>query len=156
MRKWPKLGKIWLPPDAKAKTFQSRYTTAEQFITGFGAQRVGVIPPSTKRDQINAARTVIRKCEFHEDNCEKGLDGLRAWAFKWDPDLQIFTKEPEHNWASHPGDGYAYGCQIMQTVKPSEPEKPGRTLQIGTEPPDNQVTLEDLWDQHERKLRRRR
>jgi hypothetical protein len=35
--------------------------------------------------------------------------------------MQIYTKEPKHDWASHPGDGYSYGCQIMQPyVKPAK------------------------------------
>jgi phage terminase large subunit len=107
---------IWLPADAKAKTFATKHTALMQFREGFGHGKVNIVPKTSIADRINAARTVIKRCEFHETNCEKGLDGLRAWEFEFNPDLQIFTKEPLHNWASHPSDGYSYGCQVMQAV----------------------------------------
>lgn len=137
-----RLGKIWLPPDAKAKTFQSKYTTVERFISKFGVQKIGVIPPSKKADQISAARDVIDRCEFHKDRCEAGLDGLGAWEFEWNEDNNVFSREPLHNWASHPGDSYAYGSQRMQEVPPpTEAEKP-RHLEVG---PGNTLSLEDIY-----------
>lgn len=137
-----RLGKIWLPPDAKAKTFQSKHTTVERFIAKFGVQHIGVIPPSKKADQISSARDVIDRCEFHKDRCEAGLDGLGAWEFEWNEDNNVFSREPLHNWASHPGDSYAYGSQRMQEVPPpTEAEKP-RHLEVG---PGNTLSLEDVY-----------
>jgi phage terminase large subunit len=109
---WP-LARIWLPADAKAKTFASKYTAQMQFGEGFGWGKVGIVPKTSISDRINAGRTIIKRCEFHESACEKGLDGLRAWQFEYNTDLQVFTKEPLHDWASHPSDGFTYGCQIM-------------------------------------------
>lgn len=137
-----RLGKIWLPPDARAKTFQSKRTTVERFIGKFGVQRVGVIPPSKKADQISASREIIDRCEFHRDRCEDGLDGLGAWEFEWNEDNNVFSREPKHNWASHPGDAFSYGSQRMQEVPaPTEADKP-RQLEVG---PGNTLTLEDAW-----------
>jgi phage terminase large subunit len=155
MRGWLKLGKIWLPHDARVRTFQSRHSTIEQFLTAFGAGKCDIVEMSSKADRINAARTVIKRCEFHETNCELGLDGLRAWEFEYNPDLQVFMKEPKHTWASHPSDGFSYGCQVMQTKAAPTATVPGRILQIGANPPANQVTIEDLWAENERKNRRR-
>lgn len=138
-----RLGKIWLPPDAKAKTFQSKYTTVERFIAKFGVSRIGVVPPSKKADQISAAREIIDRCEFHKQRCEDGLDGLSAWEFEWNEDTNVFSRDPLHNWASHPGDGYAYGCQRMKEVAPvREADKP-RHLEVGD---GNTFTLNDAWD----------
>ena len=120
---WP-LGKIWLPHDARAKTFQSKETVIEQFIKAFGAKHCDIVPQSSKADRINAARTVIQQCEFNATACEKGLDGLRAWVFDYNPDTQSFSREPLHNWASHPSDAYSYGCQVMQTMSPPEVTSP--------------------------------
>lgn len=116
-RGWP-LGKIWLPHDARVKTFQSRYSVIERFLEAFGPQKCDIVPRTSKTDRINAARHVVRSCEFHKTNCEAGLDGLRAWIYAWDPDKQVFSREPEHNWASHPSDAYSYGCQVMQNFVP--------------------------------------
>ena len=112
-RGW-RLGKIWLPHDAKAKTFQARYTALEQFLSAFGMAKVGLVPLTSKSDQINAARTVIGKCEFHATRCADGIEGLRAWRYDWDEETGTFSREPIHDAASHPSDGFAYGAQTMQ------------------------------------------
>ena len=118
---WP-LGKIWLPHDAITKTFQSKESAIEQFLKAFGVGKCDIVPKTSKADRINAARTVIKQCEFHKTRCEEGLDGLRAWEFEWNPDTLAFSKEPLHNWASHPSDGFSYGCQVMQLMPPPEIE----------------------------------
>lgn len=119
------LGKIWLPHDAKAKTFQSKHTTVERFLAQFKGQ-IGVVPQSKKQDQISAAREVVDRCEFNKTACEAGIDGLLAWEFEWNEELNVFSREPVHNWASHPSDGFAYGCQVMRDyVEPAKgAEKP--------------------------------
>ncbi|HWU63579.1 MAG TPA: PBSX family phage terminase large subunit [Ensifer sp.] len=108
-----KLGIIWLPPDAKAKTFQSKHSAMERFLKAF-PDKVKVKPASKKSDQINAARTIIGQCEINSVACEDGLDGLEAWEFDYNEDQQVFSREPKHDWASHRGDSFSYGCEMMQ------------------------------------------
>ena len=69
---------------------------------------------------------MIDKCAFDRNGCEEGLDGLLAWEFEWNEELNVFSREPLHNWASHPGDGFAYGCQVMRDYEspPKSAEKP--------------------------------
>ena len=50
----------------------------EIFIKAFGAGKVAITPNSKKADRINAARTLIKRVEFNQTACERGLDGLRA------------------------------------------------------------------------------
>lgn len=136
------LGRIWLPHDARAKTFQSKHTTVDKFLTAFGTSHVAVVPQTKKLDQISAARTVINKCEFDRDGCEDGLDGLRAWEYEYNEETGVFSREPVHNWASHPSDAFAYGCQVMQLAEPPKPapeEMRGVTVGRAT------VTLEEMW-----------
>ena len=138
-----RLGKIWLPVDARAKTFQSKHSSVEKFLSAFGAERVEIVPPSKKLDQISAARKVIKRCEFHRTRCEAGIDGLLAWEFEWIDDNNVFSKAPLHNWASHPGDAFAYGAQIMeQYIVPEKKVDEPRYIAVG---PANTATLDDLW-----------
>jgi hypothetical protein len=52
-------------------------------------------------------------------SCKRGLAGLRAWSYEWDDQRKLFSKEPLHDWASHPGDAFSYGAVIMQkTLRP--------------------------------------
>jgi phage terminase large subunit len=119
-----KLGCIWLPHDARNKTFSAKYTAVEQFIRAFAQSRVAVVPISSIPDRINAARTFIKRCEFHLTNTEVGLNGLRAWQYEWDDENRIFSREPKHDWASHDGDGFSYGCQVMTGQILPEEDKP--------------------------------
>lgn len=152
-----KLGKIWLPHDARTKTFASKHSAVERFIRAFGPDKVGIVERTSKADRINAARYVLPKCEFHV-RCEDGLNGLRAWEYEYNEETQAYSREPLHNWASHPSDAYSYGCQVMQGLAPPKEKAPsGRILQItthGEEPPENQVTLDDLWAARRPKNRR--
>lgn len=141
-----KLGKIWLPHDARAKTFASKHTSMDKFLTAFTAKHVAVVPISSKSDQINAARSVIKKCAFHKDLCEEGLDGLRAWEFAYNEELGVFSREPLHNWASHPSDGFAYGCQVMQEQKAQEPEPEPKYPVMGQVGGRiTTATLDEMW-----------
>jgi phage terminase large subunit len=139
------IGHIWLPKDAKAKTFQSRHSAMERFLKAFGSNVVRVVPSESVTNRINAARRVIEKCEFSHSACSEGLEGLRAWCYEWDEDLKVYGKDPKHDWASHHGDAFSYGAQIMEQAemkKPKEEDKPSG------------YTLNDLWVDHERHLSR--
>lgn len=112
-----KLSKIWLPHDARAKTFAAKHSAVEIFVKAFGADKVAITPDSKKADRVNAARVMVGKCEF-SDLCEPGLEGLRAWSYDYNEETKTFSQEPKHDWASHDGDGFSYGCLIMQLSKP--------------------------------------
>lgn len=131
------VGKIWLPHDARAKTFQSKHSTVERFLAAFGPSRVSIVPQSKKHDQISAAREIIDRCEFNASLCEDGMDGLAAWEFQYNEDTQAFSKEPLHNWASHPSDAFAYGCQVMQEARAPEQPEPTKFFE--------DASLDELW-----------
>jgi phage terminase large subunit len=149
-----KLGKIWLPHDARAKTFAAKHSAVEIFVKVFGADKVEITPDSKKSDRVNAARTLISKCEF-SDECETGLDGLRAWSYEYNEETKTFSSEPQHDWASHDGDGFSYGCLVMQQTKPPPVVEPpvfpvlsdGGRMTTG-------VSLDELWKTAPRPSRR--
>lgn len=138
-----KLGCIWLPHDARAKTFSAKHTAVEIFMSRFGPQKVSITPDASKTDRINAARRVISRCSFNRTNCEKGLDGLASWSYVYDEERKEFSKEPDHNWASHDGDGFSYGALVMEEREPIKEriELPIRGLGVGYP----SVTLEELY-----------
>ena len=148
------LGKIWLPSDSKAKTFQSKHTSMEKFITAFGMDALAMVPPSRKADQIETARTVIKKCAFHRTKCEEGLDGLLAWEFIYNEENGVFSREPHHNWASHPSDGYAYGCQVITQFAPKIPEKEAQFAVKGHNGRMVTIPIDDLYAETSRRQER--
>lgn len=132
------LGHIWMPHDAKAKTFAAKRTAEETFAQHFGWGKIRIVKRTSVADRISAARALTPRVSFHRTNCDReidgipsGLDGLRAWKYEYDPDLQVYSNEPLHDWASHPGDGYSYGCQVMQEVAPPNLEKDSPRFKAG-------------------------
>ena len=140
-----KLGKIWLPHDARAKTFQSKHTTIERFAQAFGVDKCAIVPQSKKLDQISAARAVIPRCEFNSELCEAGMDGLIAWEYAYNEDLGVFSREPLHNWASHPADAFAYGAQMMQELAQKEPEALHKFPVTGHNGRIVTISLDEMW-----------
>ncbi len=137
------LGRIWLPHDARAKTFAAKHSAVEIFIGKFGAPKISIVPDSSKPDRYNAARRVARRTAWHATNCEKGLEGLGAWSFVYDEERKEFSKEADHNWASHDGDGYSYGALVLEEkiVEKKPEEKPIRGITVGQQT----VTLDELY-----------
>jgi phage terminase large subunit len=138
------LGVISLPHDARAKTFAAKRSAVEIFLEKFGEGHVAITPNSSKADRINSARVLMPRIEFHATNCERGLDGLRAWSYEYDEEKKIFSSEPRHDWASHDGDGFSYGTLIMrQAEPPAQPPEAMRGITVGA----NEATLDELWAQ---------
>ncbi len=140
------ISKIWLPHDAKAKTFATKHSVVEQFLQAFGNGKVGIVPQSKKADRINAARMVMPRCHFHRTRCKAGLNGLRSWSFHYDEERRTFSKDPEHDWASHPGDGFSYGAQVMRERTMS---KAPRTAREEIEAAKRVPTFDEVVRMHE-------
>ena len=145
------LDKIWLPHDARAKTFSAKESAVEVFLRLFGGKHVDITPNSSKADRINAARVITPRVKFHATNCKVGIEGLRSWQYEYNSETKSFSSEPLHDWASHHGDGYSYGCQIMQMVAPPPPE-PEKIRGITV--PHGDVSLDEMWAMQPRQIGR--
>lgn len=137
------LGAIWLPHDARNKTFATKHSPLERFLAAFGSRVVHVVPQTKIADRINAARRIVGQCHFDDTACGIGLSGLVSWHFDFDTETKIMSREPVHDWASHPGDAFSYGAQMMELQKPPAAAKP---------PPRflHEMTANEIfWPQHE-------
>ena len=152
-----RLGKIWLPHDARAKTFAARHSAVEQFVTHFdtdGKSVIGVVPQSKlKGHAINAGQIVMRRCRFHKTRCAAGLAALRNWAYEYDDERKQYSKEPMQDWSCDAADAFCEGAKIMQerVIEKKIAEK-ARAFVVGGE---STVTMDDLWKIHERSMDRR-
>lgn len=146
------LGRIWLPHDARAKTFAAKRSAVEIFLEAFGHEHVAITPRSSISDRVNAARVLISRIQFNSDKCAKGLEGLRSWCYEYNEETKIFSSDPVHDWASHDGDGFSYGCLIMQQAAPPEPAPEDmRGLTVG----NNRVSLDEMWARTKTEQRQR-
>jgi len=148
-----RLGMIWLPHDARAKTFSARHSAVEQFIKAFGTDKVRVVPQSKlKGHAINAGQVVMRRCKFNKTACEDGLSALRSWSYKYDEETRQYSREPQQDWSCDAADAFCEGAKIMQEreIKPKD-SKRKTVLMVG---PENTYTLNDAWADHARRVRR--
>lgn len=134
-----KIAKLLLPHDARAKTFQTRHTVVEQFRASGLAESYGLVPAMRSQDKINAARSMLPRCTFDAAACAQGLLGLREWAYKWNEDTKTYSKEPDHNWASHPADAFCYGAAMLRDHEPVAAPKAQPQVAIQS------FNLEQLW-----------
>lgn len=144
---WAKrYGRHYLPHDARAKTFASPRSVIEQLSEHLGWDHLAIVPDIGVQDGIQAVRRMLPRCWF-DTKCEDGIEALRQYQREWDDTRKVFRLSPLHNWASHACDAARMlAVAWNHEPKPSEKEKP-RVLMVG---PENQVTLNDMWQAHER------
>jgi hypothetical protein len=138
-----KIGTLWMPHDAKAKTFSTKTSAMERFKAA--GYNVKIVPMLSVSDRINAARVVARRTIFGIEQCRMGLKGLRAWQFDYNEDTNQYSPTPKHDWASHPGDAYSYGAVVMYPRRMVTPPPPAPLKPVAV-PLHRNFTLEDLWD----------
>jgi hypothetical protein len=142
---------FWLPHDARAKTFQSRHSVIEQFVKAYGSDKIKVAPAMRTQDKINAARSVLPRCRFDAAACAQGLLGLREWSFAYNDDTKTWSKEPKHDWASHPSDAFCYGAAMLRDMVPKV--RPQARVATGAH---ETFTLDQLFIDRERGYRNQR
>jgi hypothetical protein len=80
------------------------------------------------------------------------VDALRAWSYEYNEETKTFSLEPLHDWASHDGDGYSYGCLVMKQAEPP-PKGPEEIRGVMVGSPS--VSLEEMWAEAARLSRKR-
>jgi len=110
-----KVGQVWLPHDARAKSLQTGKSIIEQFLSNGIQPRM--VPQMSLQDGIEAARLVIPKCWFDEDATYDGVDHLRAYMREWDEKTQTYRNRPKHDQHSHAADAFRYLALAAQPVK---------------------------------------
>jgi len=98
-----------LPHDAAAKEIGTGFSR-EETLRSLGCFNLRILPRQRIEDGIQAARSVLPRCVFDRDKCDRGIRALKDYHREWDDRLKIFKSNPLHNWASHAADGFRYGA----------------------------------------------
>jgi phage terminase large subunit len=148
-RKTYKYAALWLPHDARAKTFAAKgKSVEEQLATVFGWGLIRAVPNLSIQDGIQSARQLLKRCYF-DDRTQEGFDALCAYKYEYKDNRETFADKPLHDWASNPADAFRY-LAICAREKAPEPEKETRMISITQRP------AMDLLQQHLRKQRQKR
>ena len=112
-----------LPHDAKAGQLAAEGRTIEQQVIAAGF-KTKVIPRCTHKIQaINAARAIFPLCVFDEKNTADGLQALRHYCYKFNQDTGQYSKDPDHNHASHAADAFEQLGLAIKAPKIVEPRQ---------------------------------
>ena len=104
---------LWLPHDAKAKTWQTGRSTIEQFIDhGYPCKQ---IPKLAVQHGIDAARMILPKVRIDKAKCADGIEALRAYRRQFNEKTQQFANTPLHDWSSNGSDGFRYFALATDT-----------------------------------------
>jgi phage terminase large subunit len=103
------ISRIHLPHDAKAMTFATHKSALEQFVDAFPSDtNIVIVPKLSIEDGIEAARQILKYCNFDYDKCYYGVECLRVYRKQWDEAKQCFSKSPLHDYSSDSADAFRY------------------------------------------------
>jgi len=106
-----------LPHDVQVKelgTGKSRLET----LDALGIRPVTIAPKLMVDDGIQAVRSMLDKCWFDSERCDRGIEALRQYQRDFDEKGKTWRGRPKHDWTSHGADAMRYlatGYRPMQT-----------------------------------------
>jgi len=115
-----------LPHDVKVNEWGTETTRLERFYNA-GINNVRVVPKISKMDGIDAVKSMISRCYFHEPNLtgegKEGLEALRQYQRKplvgqYTPEGdQIYSDDALKNWATDGADAFRTGAVGSRPVR---------------------------------------
>lgn len=115
---------LWLPHDARAKTFASGGKSTQDQFREHGYESL-IVPELSLQDGIQAARATLPLCYFDKEKTYEGVEALKLYRREWDEDKKVFRDKPLHDWTSHPSDAFRYlSCVWMEQKAPKSLDKP--------------------------------
>jgi phage terminase large subunit len=145
-------GKHYLPHDARAKSLQTGRSIVEQLADHLGIGNLSVVPNIGLQDGIQAVRQMLPRTWFNSVRCGDGVEALRQYQREYDEDKKAFRASPRHDWTSHPADAFRMLAVAWRQEPAAQKPLDSKVLIVG---PQNQVTLNDMWQVHDRSVSRR-
>lgn len=62
------------------------------------------LPKSSILDGINEVRKILYRTYIHKTKCEQLIEALKSYRREWDPEREVFSNTPVHDWSSHYAD----------------------------------------------------
>lgn len=142
-----RMGQIWLPHDARAKTLVTGKSIVDAFRNA--NLRPKIVPRLDKLDQIEAARKMWPIWFINEPDCQNLVLALKSYHRKYDPDKKIYTDEPVHDWSSHFADMFMYASLVQNKARKVAPRPTPKAMPVAPEGVPSVhygFALDDIWD----------
>jgi len=121
-----KYGRHYMPHDAYSETIQGAGKSVLKQLHDEGLRNFERVPDESVQLGIQAVRKILPFCYFDKDKCEDGLESLRNYQRKWDPDKKCFSDTELKDWTNHAADAFRYLAlsYLRATVVEQPPPKP--------------------------------
>jgi len=142
-----RLGQIYLPHDARAKSLQTGKSTVEQFMTA--DLRPRIVTELSLMDGISATRKMMPHLYYNKAGTKDLVLAMKSYHRKYDEDRKVYTDEPVHDWSSHWTDMQRYMAIMANRRLVDGPPRSG--IKAGIVPSATQglqygFALDDIWD----------
>jgi len=96
-----------LPHDVRVRELGSGMSRLET-LANLGIRDVDIAPMLNIDDGIQAVRSMLSRCWFDAEKCDKGVECLVSYSRDYDDTNKVFRLRPRHDWASHGADAFRY------------------------------------------------
>lgn len=129
---------LWLPHDAKAKTFAGGgRTTIQQLLDPHSVcpehyepgskLPFRIVPRGFVQHGIDAVRAILPQCYFDLTTCGAGIDALRTYHRQWNENFQAYEDQPvKRHWSKHGADAFRYFATVAKGSKGQSAESTQR------------------------------
>lgn len=96
-----------LPHDVQVKELGTGKSRLE-ILNTLGLTDITIAPKLGVEDGIQSARSLLNRCWFDGQKCERGIEALRQYRREFDEKLKTWRGRPLHDWTSHGADAFRY------------------------------------------------
>lgn len=140
-----KVGEVYLPHDARAKSLQTGKSMIEQFLSAGITPKL--VPELSVLDGIEAARQTLGYTWFDQTKCYDGIEHLRGYSREWDEKNQTYRSRPKHDQHSHASDAFRYlALSGVRRISPRIDQPSTGGLKPRERGANYAFALEDIWD----------
>lgn len=136
-----RMGNVWLPHDARAKSLQTGRSIVEQFLSN--GIRPRLVPNLSIQDGVSSARLMFKELVFDENGCYNGLKALKSYRREFDEEKKAFRDKPLHDWASNFADSFRYMGLVAKKRALPAPVAGPKPFAV---PLHYNFKLDDIWD----------
>jgi phage terminase large subunit len=96
-----------LPHDVEVRELGSGMSRLET-LQQLGLHNITIAPKLRVDDGIQQVRSFLSRCWFDKENCENGIEAMRAYHREYSDSRMTYNERPHHDWASHGADAFRY------------------------------------------------
>ena len=105
-------GNHYLPHDVVVDELSSNRGSRKDILVSGGIRPIKVVKRIPRIEEgIQKTREAFSSCWFDEKRCERGLDALANYQYKWNEETNTRSLQPLHNWASNGADAFRQYAQ---------------------------------------------